>query len=160
MLKTFVGTYIPDFNSIPSAVLEKKFLENRPIRIFKVTWWPCFLTNLHKSNYSCVGPHWKFAILLLFFVLSALTTSSKMDWVFYIIQNQTWQRCFLWGPTQELLLLCRFVKKHSHHVTLTFSNISAISWRPVLVVEEARVPGQPPTIGKQVVNFIIIGYMG
>jgi hypothetical protein len=38
----------------------------------------------------------------------------------------------------------------------TFSNISAVSWRPVLVVEEARVPGQPPTIGKQVVNFIII----
>jgi hypothetical protein len=35
MLKTFIGTYIPDFNSIPSAVLEKKFLENRPIRIFK-----------------------------------------------------------------------------------------------------------------------------
>ena len=32
---TFIGTYIPDFNSIPSAVLEKKFLENRPIRIFK-----------------------------------------------------------------------------------------------------------------------------
>jgi hypothetical protein len=28
MLKTFIGTYIPDFNSIPSAVLEKKFLEN------------------------------------------------------------------------------------------------------------------------------------
>jgi len=25
---------------------------------------------------------------------------------------------------------------------VTFSNISAISWRPVLVVEEARVPGE------------------
>jgi hypothetical protein len=50
LLKTFIGTYIPDFNSIPLAVLEKKFLENRPIRIFKVTWWLCFLTNLHKSN--------------------------------------------------------------------------------------------------------------
>jgi len=24
----------------------------------------------------------------------------------------------------------------------TFSNISAMSWRPVLVVEEARVPGE------------------
>jgi hypothetical protein len=36
--------------------------------------------------------------------------------------------------------------------------ISAISWRPVLVVGEARVPGQPPTIGKQVVNFIIRVY--
>jgi hypothetical protein len=42
----------------------------------------------------------------------------------------------------------------------TFNNISAISWLPVLVVEEARVPEQPPTIGKQVANFIIIGYMG
>ena len=59
MLKTFIGTCIPDFNSIPSAVPEKKFLENRPIRIFKVTWWTCFLTNLHKSNNSCVGPHRK-----------------------------------------------------------------------------------------------------
>jgi hypothetical protein len=31
----------------------------------------------------------------------------------------------------------------------TFSNISAISWRPVLVVEEAG----PPTMGKQLVNL-------
>jgi hypothetical protein len=33
----------------------------------------------------------------------------------------------------------------------TFNNISAISWRPVLVVEEAE---EPPTMGKQLVNFI------
>jgi hypothetical protein len=32
----------------------------------------------------------------------------------------------------------------------TFSNISAISWRPVLVVEEA---GEPPTMGKQLALF-------
>jgi hypothetical protein len=38
----------------------------------------------------------------------------------------------------------------------TFNNISAISWRPVLVVEEAGVPGEnhAPTMGKQLVNFI------
>jgi hypothetical protein len=36
----------------------------------------------------------------------------------------------------------------------TFNNISAISWRPVLVVEEA---GEPPTMGKQLVNFITCG---
>jgi hypothetical protein len=36
----------------------------------------------------------------------------------------------------------------------TFNNISAISWRPVLVVEEA---GGPPTMSKQLVNFIICG---
>ena len=34
----------------------------------------------------------------------------------------------------------------------TFSNISAISWRPVLVVEEAGVPGKNH-MGKQLVNF-------
>jgi hypothetical protein len=37
----------------------------------------------------------------------------------------------------------------------TFSNISAISWRPVLVVEEAA---EPPTMGKQLVNFITCGF--
>ena len=38
----------------------------------------------------------------------------------------------------------------------TFNNISDISWRPVLVVEEAGVPGEnhAPTMGKQLVNFI------
>jgi hypothetical protein len=41
---------------------------------------------------------------------------------------------------------------------VTFNNISVISWQSVIVVEEARVPGQPPTIGKQVVNFIIRVY--
>ena len=37
----------------------------------------------------------------------------------------------------------------------TFSNISAISWRPVLVVEETR---EPSTICKQLVNFITCGW--
>jgi hypothetical protein len=40
----------------------------------------------------------------------------------------------------------------------TFSNISAISWRPVLAVEEGGVPErEPPTMGKQLVNFITCG---
>ena len=43
-----------------------------------------------------------------------------LKWTDSLIYNSktTWQRCFLWGPTQDLLLLCRFVKKHGHHVTL------------------------------------------
>jgi hypothetical protein len=36
----------------------------------------------------------------------------------------------------------------------TYSNISAISWRPILVVEE---DGEPQTIGKQLVNCITCG---
>jgi len=41
----------------------------------------------------------------------------------------------------------------------TFSNISAISWQPVLVVEEAGVPGEnhPPWASKVLVSFITCG---
>jgi hypothetical protein len=36
----------------------------------------------------------------------------------------------------------------------TFSNISAISWRPVLVVEEVgSTRREPPTMGKQLVQL-------
>jgi hypothetical protein len=38
-----------------------------------------------------------------------------------------------------------------------FSNISAISWRPVLVVEEAAVFGENQTMNKQLINFITCG---
>jgi hypothetical protein len=41
---------------------------------------------------------------------------------------------------------------------VTFNNISAISWRPVLVVEEAGSNRrEPPTTGNQLVNFITWG---
>ena len=36
----------------------------------------------------------------------------------------------------------------------TFSNIAAISWQPVLVVESRRTRKEPPTMGKQLVSFI------
>jgi hypothetical protein len=40
----------------------------------------------------------------------------------------------------------------------TFSNISVISWRPVLVVAEAwSTRKEPPTMGKQLLNFITCG---
>jgi hypothetical protein len=43
-------------------------------------------------------------------------------------------------------------------VNATLSNISAISWRPVLVVEEVGVPRENQTMGKQLVNFITINF--
>jgi hypothetical protein len=41
----------------------------------------------------------------------------------------------------------------------TFSNFLAMSWRPVLVMQEAGLPGErePPTMGKQLVNCITCG---
>ena len=42
---------------------------------------------------------------------------------------------------------------------VTFSNISAISRRPVLVVEKARsIQREPPAMGKQLLNFITCGF--
>ena len=38
----------------------------------------------------------------------------------------------------------------------TFSNISALSWQPVLVMEEADLPGENH-MGKQLINFITCG---
>jgi hypothetical protein len=40
------------------------------------------------------------------------------------------------------------------HFHTIFNNISAISWQPVLMVEEA---GVPPTMSNQLVNFITCG---
>jgi hypothetical protein len=40
-------------------------------------------------------------------------------------------------------------------INVTFSNISAISWQPVLVVEEAGE--NQPTMGKQLVSIILTG---
>jgi len=40
-------------------------------------------------------------------------------------------------------------------INVTFSNISAISWQSVLVVEEAGE--NQPTMGKQLMNFITCG---
>jgi hypothetical protein len=36
----------------------------------------------------------------------------------------------------------------------TFNNISVISWRSILLVEETRVPTKPPTCHKSLTNFI------
>jgi hypothetical protein len=69
------------------------------------------LTNLHKSNNSCVGPHGKhlcqiqnghqrrstFALKLYgkqHFHL--LLENSRTEF------NQTWQKCFLWGPKKRI----------------------------------------------------------
>jgi hypothetical protein len=53
------------------------------------------------------------------------------------------------GANQKILFIFYFWCFNA-----TFNNISAISWRPVLVVEEA---GENQTLGKQLVNFITCG---
>jgi len=42
-------------------------------------------------------------------------------------------------------------------LNVTFSNISAISWGPVLEVRKAGGSGEPPTMGKQLDKFITSG---
>ena len=69
--------------------------------------------------------------------------------------------CFHW-----VNLWCFLVHFYTHETLIlekidwflvfnaNFNNISAISWRPGLVVEEAGVPGEQPTMGKQLVNLL------
>ena len=52
-------------------------------------------------------------------------------------QNQLYHLC----PREEKLVLVDF-DFDLWRFNATFSNISAISWRPVLVVEEAGIPGE------------------
>ena len=57
-------------------------------------------------------------------------------------------------PPQYVVARCYW----SNSQSANFSNIAAISWRPILVVEEAGVPREKPqTMGKQLVNFITCG---
>jgi hypothetical protein len=50
---------------------------------------------------------------------------------------------FLWNNLEQLLRLMRiWIWPWILVFNTTYSNISAISWRPVLVVEEAGVPGE------------------
>ena len=49
--------------------------------------------------------------------------------------------CYLGGKV-KLLLPSYFLMIDFWCFNATFNNISAISWRPVLVVEEAGVPGE------------------
>jgi hypothetical protein len=44
--------------------------------------------------------------------------------------------------TYSSAALEELIKSQKNQINATYSNISAISWRPVLVVEEARVPGE------------------
>jgi len=52
--------------------------------------------------------------------------------------------------------------KTSHSVMVfntTFNNISVISWRSAILVEETGVPGvKPPTCRKSLTNFIVRWY--
>jgi hypothetical protein len=59
----------------------------------------------------------------------------------FFLQNITWWPCF--SQNLELYYTCtKCIWFNFWCFNATFSNISAISWRPVLVVEEAGGPGE------------------
>jgi hypothetical protein len=90
--------------------------------------------------------------MTVFFLNKMLFFSRRKQGVSYLFKGATKDRTMsYWNTTvfwliAWLIFLC---------FNATFSNISAISWQPVLVVEEARVPErEPPTLVKQLANFI------
>ena len=59
-------------------------------------------------------------------------------------------------PIFDQISACRmYVRLRFMVLNVTFNNISAMSWRSVLLVEETRVPEKnPPTCRKSLANFI------
>ena len=59
----------------------------------------------------------------------------------YVISEFNIRCMFIFGSL-ECFLIWTWIDRFFDFWNVTFINISAISWRPVLVVEEARVPGE------------------
>ena len=59
----------------------------------------------------------------------------------YVISEFNIRCMFIFGSL-ECFLIWTWIDRFFDFWNATFSNISAISWRPVLVVEEAGVPGE------------------
>ena len=68
--------------------------------------------------------------------------------VFFIVELKEWNLWIDW-----LILIDFFM------LNATFNNISAISWRPVLVVEEVGVPGENHRPWTSVDVFFMFVYM-
>ena len=60
--------------------------------------------------------------------------------------GMAWYVVFFW----LIFILFYFIVSNA-----TFSNISAISWQPVLVVEEVGVPGENHRLGKQRSKYVM-----
>jgi hypothetical protein len=61
----------------------------------------------------------------------------------FVLHFELSLRCFSSTVVMQLIAyLCSTITKESQAIHGSSSNISAISWRPVLVVEEAGVPGE------------------
>ena len=50
--RTFHRCFLPSFGSFGHVVSEKKIFRNRPIRNKNRLWWPCFLMELERNEYS------------------------------------------------------------------------------------------------------------
>ena len=98
-----------------------------------------------------------------------ITSVTLIDWLMFntyfssTLINIYSQTCLIRPPlyNKSLSIKGRLIfpiNEYNIVFNATFNNISAISRRPILVVKEAGVPVEPPTMGKQLVNFITNGW--
>jgi hypothetical protein len=132
-----VGTLVSSTNKtgrhdITEILLKVALIKhNNPTSVYLLTWFNFVLLMHINSIKSTSSGHfqskWSFFYSLL---------TSVYSWLSYQIADykkgeEISRRT--WGHT-EVGLLCL--------INATFNNISVISWRPVLLVEETRVPGE------------------
>jgi hypothetical protein len=97
--------------------------------------------------------------LMLAALLAALMSSltSILNSASSIMTMDLWRQFRKTATQSELMIVGRVTVLVL--VIVTFSNISAISWRPAVVVEELSrsTRREPPVMGKQLLNFITCG---
>jgi hypothetical protein len=88
-------------------------------------------------------------------VVNGTDMTNKRSWIFSIVANM-WELSVVRIETEQIVSYYMYHPNAIYKIihsqariwililvfNTTFSNISGISWRPVLVVEEAGVPGE------------------
>ena len=113
--------FLPSFGSIGQVVSEEMIFRNWPTRIKNCLSLPCLFTDHDEMSNLCIGP------------------SIDASYQFSVHLANGFQRRW------SLMFVCLMV------FNATFNNISVISWRSVLLVEETG--RKPPTCRKSLTNI-------
>jgi hypothetical protein len=119
------------FDTISNQIFFKDVLRN-------------ILTSNLKFQFLSIAS-WKnvlfLKIWLIVFMIMFLTNRPELQFERILIKNSSNFQCFYWS--EEILHAGGFLLTiKTSHSCLPLNNISIISWRSVLLVEETRVPGE------------------
>ena len=101
----------------------------------------CRWSDILVAKMLVVSNYWESIEMIISNLVFSYQTNSKLSWIclehFCIMSLLQSQIYFKW---HEYILFCKGVRVMVF--IATFNNISVVSWRSVLLVDETRVPGE------------------